>query len=92
MSELETIVEEPGRLDDSGVEESVISSESESQPAKPGAYGAPLPPFDPEGAIAVLQSFFEGDLEEQRETLEYLKRALNEDRAAVGARLLFSDE
>jgi len=74
------------------VEASVASSDSESQPPKPSAYGAPLPPFDPEGAIAVLQSFFEGDLEEQRETLEYLKRALNEDRAAVGARLLFSDE
>lgn len=92
MSELETIVEEPDQLNNFEVEEPVASSESESQPAKPNAYGAPLPPFDPEGAIAVLQSFFEGDLEEQRETLEYLKRALNEDRAAAGARLLFSDE
>ncbi len=54
--------------------------------------GLVLPPFNPVGAIAVLQSFFEGDLEEQRETLEYLKRALNEDRAAGGERLLFPDE
>jgi len=92
MSKLETVVEEPDRLNDFDAGESVGSSISESQPFKPIAYGAPLPPFDPQGAIAALQSFFEGDLEEQRETLEYLKRALNEDRAAAGARLLFSDE
>jgi len=81
MSKLETIPEE-----------SAASSESESQAAQPSAYGAPLPPFDPEGAIAVLESFYEGDPEEQRETFEYLKRALNEDRAASGERLLFPDE
>lgn len=92
MSELETIVEEPDRLDDFDGEEPVVSSESESQPAKPSAYGAPLPPFDPEGAIAVLESFYEGDAEEQRETFEYLKRALNETRVANGERLLFPDE
>ncbi len=33
-------------------------------------------------AIAVLRSFREGDAEEQRETGEYLLRALDEDRPA----------
>ncbi len=56
------------------------------------ASGIVLPPFNPAGAIAVLQSFYEGDPEEQRETFEYLKQALNEDRAAGGERLLFPDE
>ena len=51
-----------------------------------------LPPFDPEKAIAVLQSFYEGDPEEQRETFEHLKKALNEERAAGGERLLFVDD
>jgi hypothetical protein len=54
--------------------------------------GIVLPPFNPAGAIAVLQSFYDGDPEEQRETFEYLKQALNEDRAAGGERLLFPDE
>ncbi|MDX2042009.1 MAG: hypothetical protein SF097_12205 [Acidobacteriota bacterium] len=54
--------------------------------------GIVLPPFDPEKAIAVLQSFYEGDPEEQRETFEHLKKALNEERAAGGERLLFVDD
>lgn len=53
--------------------------------------GIVLPPFDPEKAIAALQSFYEGDPEEQRETFEHLKKALNEERAAGGERLLFFD-
>lgn len=53
--------------------------------------GIVLPPFDPEKAITALQSFYEGDPEEQRETFEYLKKVLNEERAAGGERLLFVD-
>jgi hypothetical protein len=79
MSKLETVMEEP-----------VASAEPQPEPAN--HYGAPLPPFDPEGAIAFLRSLYEGDPEEQRETFEYLKRALNETRAANGERLLFPDE
>jgi hypothetical protein len=92
MSKLETVVEEPDRLDNFDGEEPVASSESESQPAKPSAYGAPLPPFDPERAIAALDWLCQQDPEEQRETFEYLKRALNEERAAGGERLVFLDE
>ncbi len=63
------------------------------QPAEsPNHYGAPLPPFDPARAIAFLESVYEGDGEEQRETFEYLKHALNETRAANGEGLLFSEE
>lgn len=92
MSKPETVVEELDQLNDSDVEKSVESSYQESQASQPGVYGVPLPPFDPEAAIAVLQSFYEGDPEEQRETFEYLKQALNEERAAGGERLLFLDE
>jgi len=53
-------------------------------------YGAPLPPFNPEAAIALLESFAREDPEEQRETLEHLQRALNEERAAGGERLVFA--
>lgn len=62
-------------------------------PSDPRNYsGIVLPPFDPEAAIAALESFYEGDPEEQRETFEYLKKALNEERAASGERLLFVDD
>jgi hypothetical protein len=81
MSKLENVLEEPA-----------TSAEAEPPQQQTNHYGAPLPPFDPEGAIAVLKSFYEGDAEEQRETFEYLKRALNETRAAGGERLLFPDE
>ena len=73
-------------------EELSDSPESELQPTQTNAYGAPLPPFDPKGAIAFLESLYEGDAEEQYETFDYLKRALNETRAANGERLLFLDE
>ena len=92
MSKPETVVEDLDQFNDFDVEKSVESADQESHIAQSSAYGAPLPPFDPEAAIAVLQSFYEGDAEEQRETFEYLKRALNEDRASGGERLLFPDE
>jgi len=37
-------------------------------------------PFDPEAAIQVLASLLEGDEAEQRETLESLKKGLDEHR------------
>lgn len=58
-------------------------------PESQNAYGAPLPPFDPEAAIALLEAFAQEDPDEQRETLEHLQRALNEERAAGGERLVF---
>lgn len=74
-------------------EEPVAQSEPEPPDgAQQNVSGIVLPPFDPERAIAVLESFYEGDAEEQRETFEHLKQALNEERAAGGERLLFSDE
>ena len=39
-----------------------------------------LPATDAESAIALLQSWCEEDAEEQRETWEFLKTALDEDR------------
>jgi hypothetical protein len=45
-----------------------------------------------QAAIALLDAWSEGDADdadEQRTTWELLKRALDESRAAVGARLLF---
>ena len=72
--------------------ERLLFTEEAAAPAPPNAYGAPLPSFDPEAGIAALQSFYESDAEEQRETFEYLKRALNETRAANGERLHFPDE
>jgi hypothetical protein len=75
------------------IEEPVAHPEPEPSNGEPqNISGIILPPFDPERAIAALESFYEGDAEEQRETFEHLKRALNEERAAGGERLLFSDE
>ncbi len=52
---------------------------------KPGADPARAPlvgleTYDPEAVVEVLRSFREGEAEEQRETLEYLMKALNEGR------------
>jgi hypothetical protein len=56
------------------------------------ASGFALQKIDVPAALAVLDSFLEEDEAEQRETLEYLKHALDETRAAQGERLLFSNE
>jgi hypothetical protein len=39
-----------------------------------------LETYDPEAAIAVLESFLEQDAEEHRATLEFLMDAIDEDR------------
>ena len=55
----------------------------ENATAQPGKYsGIVLPPFDPEGAIAFLESLYEGEAEEQRETFEILERVWREKGAA----------
>ena len=60
---------------------------------RPRKSGFVLKPIDKEAALAFLDSLLlEGDPEEDRETLDFLKRAVNEHRAAVGARLMFPDE
>jgi len=59
---------------------------------RPRASGFALQKIDVPAALAVLDSFLEGDEAEQRETFEHLKRALDETRAAQGERLLFSNE
>lgn len=43
-------------------------------------FSQPLTEDEKQARIAVLDSFNEGDPAEQRETLEYLKKALDEDR------------
>ena len=45
-------------------------------------------PYNPNGLIAALNSFDEGDEEEQRQTLEHLKVALDHNRP--GERSIFS--
>jgi len=55
--------------------------------------GLVVKPGNRDGAIALLDALLaEGDPEEERETLEFLKKAINEHRAAVGARVMFPDE
>ena len=46
-------------------------------------------PYDPAAKVALLCSFEEGDPEEQRTTLEYLKVATDRDRP--GQRSIFGD-
>ena len=48
---------------------------------------APPTPEEVQSLIDLLRSWQEGDAEEQRETLEFLMRALDEDR--MSARKLF---
>lgn len=60
-------LEQSGRT----ISESVIESDQQS---------ADLPPINVEAAVALLQSWNEEDAGEQRETWEYLKKALDEDR------------
>ncbi|MDQ3011979.1 MAG: hypothetical protein M3X11_14885 [Acidobacteriota bacterium] len=59
---------------------------------RPRKSGVVIRPGNREGAMALLDAMLaEGDPEEERETLEFLKQAINEHRAAVGARLPFED-
>lgn len=72
-----------------------LESAKEQPPAQPIHFksaGFTIQPIEIEKALRVLDSLDEGDPEEQRETFEYLKRALDETRAANGERLLFPDE
>lgn len=55
--------------------------------------GFVLKPIDKGAALQMLDSFLvDSDPEEDRETLELLTQAIDEHRAAVGARLMFPDE
>jgi hypothetical protein len=48
---------------------------------------------DPQAAMEMLdQLLTESDPAEDRETMEFLMKAIDEHRAAVGARLLFPDQ
>ncbi len=59
---------------------------------RPRKSGLVIRPGNREGAIELLDRLLtEGDPEEERETLEFLKQAINEHRAAVGVRLMFPD-
>lgn len=51
--------------------------------------GRPVRAYDPAAFIALLDSFDEGDPDEQRETLDYLKAAL--DRDCPGQRSIFGE-
>ena len=57
-----------------------------------GAAGLTIRRVDPETAKTLLSELDEFDGDEQRETLNYLKKALNETRASQGARLIFPDD
>lgn len=60
---------------------------------RPRDSGFILKPIDKEAALQMLDSFLtDSDPEEDRETLEFLTQAINEHRAAVGARLMFPNE
>ena len=59
---------------------------------RPRPSGFVLQKIDVPAALAVLDRFLEEDEAEQRETFEYLKRALDETRAAHGERPLFQNE
>lgn len=51
--------------------------------------GRPVRAYDPAALTALLDSFDEGDPEEQRTTLEYLKAAIDRDRP--GQRSIFGE-
>lgn len=51
--------------------------------------GRPVRSYDPAAFMALLDSFDEGDPDEQRETLEYLKAAIDRDRP--GQRSIFGE-
>lgn len=59
---------------------------------RPRQSGFVLKPADVSAVTAALKSLYADDENEQRETFEYLKGALNETRAANGERLIFPDE
>jgi hypothetical protein len=67
MSDVTTLVEEPIAAPEPG---------SFAKEERNGS-GIVLPPFDPDRAIAALEWLRQQVPDEQRETLEYLKRALN---------------
>lgn len=74
--------------------EEALQTEQPGLPAAEShnATNGSLPPFDPARAAAALRVLRQGDPVEHRETYEYLKKALNEERAAHGERLLFVDD
>ncbi len=51
--------------------------------------GRPVRAYDPAALAALIESFDEGDPEEQRTTLEYLKVAIDRDRP--GQRSIFGE-
>ncbi len=60
---------------------------------RPRRSGFVLKPIDKDAALQMLDSFLnDSDPEEDRETLELLKKAINEHRATIGARLMFPNE
>ena len=53
--------------------------------------GFVIKPMDAEAAVALLQSFYDEDPQEQRETFALLKQTIDEGRRERGERLLFED-
>jgi hypothetical protein len=84
-----TEMKEPSALLDHASTESVAV---ELPIDRPRSSGFVLHEIDVPAALAVLDSFLEEDEVEQRDTLEYLKQALNETRAAQSERTLFPNE
>ena len=75
------------------LDEPPVNSQADKLPIdRERSSGFILRPIDVPAALAALDSFLEDDQDEveQRETFEYLKQALDENRAAQGERLLFT--
>ncbi len=72
---------------DSLLDEALDDGTHEAPPSAAG--GRPIPVYDPAALVAVLDSFNEGDAEEQRQTLEYLQTAIDRDRP--GQRRIFGE-
>ena len=58
---------------------------------RPRKSGFVIKPINKEEAIKLLQSFYDEDPEEQKETFAFLKKAIDEGRRERGERLLFED-
>lgn len=74
--------------------EKVVEDNAEDLPIdRPRKSGVIVRRGDREAAMELLDSLLVGgDPVEEQETLEFLKKAINEHRASVGARLMFPDE
>ncbi len=80
------IIPDPGELNDESAE--MLGSPQaiqaigygDDRDSRMATAESPFSDFDPEGLLRALQSFRDGDPDEQTETLKVLRTALNENR------------